>query len=556
MFVLLILLNLQLSNAAASAGHTKDELTIALNSEFETLNPIVNSVMASIYILDATLRPLVALTPEGKPKAVLITEIPSLENKKANLIKSGRIPGLSAQIEILPEAQWGDGVPLTCLDVKAAWQIGRDPLVSTPNREDFLNIEDILVSEKSPKKCTVIFKEARWNFYLNFPRPMPAHIELKVFQDNQQKAQGYERSSQYVRNVTNPGLYNGPYVVSELKPGSHVILTQNSKYFGKAPTFKKIIFKFIMNTAAIESNLRAGNVDMASSSGLTFDQALALEKKVKSDKLPFQVIFVPGVIYSHLDFNLDHPILSELKVRQALAYAFNRDEMVKSFFEGRQKSALHFSTQFDSWYTESPKEIKIYEYSKSKAAKLLSEAGWELGADGYRHKNGKKLSLVVSGAADIKLNEMLQVYLQSAWKQVGVELTVKNYPARVLFGEILRKRNFEVSLYSWVSAPDGSQHSTLSSKMIPTQENSWSGSNRPGWKNAKVDEWLDQVEHEFSLAKRIKLMKKVMRIYTEELPALPLYYRSNNSVIPAELKNFKLSGHVFTEYLEVENWSF
>ena len=63
----------------------------------------------------------------------------------------------------------------------------------------------------------------------------------------------------------------------------------------------------------MESNLRAGSVDMTSSSGLSFDQALIFEKKVKEQSLDYKVLFVPGVIYSHIDFNLDHPILKDLK---------------------------------------------------------------------------------------------------------------------------------------------------------------------------------------------------------------------------------------------------
>jgi peptide/nickel transport system substrate-binding protein len=83
-----------------------------------------------------------------------------------------------------------------------------------------------------------------------------------------------------------------------------------------------------------------------------------------------------------------------------------------------------------------------------------------------------------------------------------------------------------------------------------------SGQNRPGWKNKNVDQWLDQAEHEFDAKKRIALIKKVIKAYTEELPALPLSYRSNNSVIPAELKNYTVSGHNFSEYLQIEKWSY
>lgn len=541
--------------ASSSFAAKKEDLTIALNAEFETLNPLVNSMMAAIYILDASLRPLVAITPEGKAKPILIKEIPSLENKKAKMIKNkGKVPGLKAQIEILPEAVWGDGVPVTCKDVKLTWEIGRHPNVSTPERQIYMNIEDVIIDSKNPKKCEILFKEAEWNFYLNMPKPMPAHLEQPVFEQFKDKPQGYERNTGYIKDFANPGLYNGPFLVSEVKLGSHVVLTANPQFYGKKPSFKKIIFKFILNSATMESNLRSGNVDMTSSSGMSFDQALSFEKKVKADKLPYEVLFVPGVVYMHIDFNLDHPILKEKKVRQALVYATDREEMVKAFFEGRQKAALHFSTELDSWFTRDPKEITIYKYDKAKAIQLLEEAGWKLQKDGYRYKDGKLLTFTLNGVVDNKLGETLQVYMQSAWKAVGVKLQIKNYPARILFAEKLRKRDFELGMYSWVSSPDSSQRSMLHSTMIPSKDNSWSGSNRPGWKNKQVDQLLDQAEHEFDAQKRNALVRKIMKIYTDEVPVLPISYRSNNSVIPLGLKNYKISGHSFSEYLEVEHW--
>jgi len=534
----------------------KSELTIALNQEFETLNPVVNSMMAAVYVQDATLRPLVALSPEGKPYAVMIKEIPSFANKKARLNKSDKNSPLKVDIEILPKAQWGDGEPVTCEDVRMAWEVGKNPQVSTPNRNDYLNITDIQIDATDPKKCTISFKQAKWNFYLDFPRPISSHLEKKILAEYGDKAQAYERNTGYIRDVTNPGLYNGPYQVAELKLGSHIVLVPNSHFYGKAPVFQKVIFKFILNSAAMEANLRSGAVNMASSSGLSFDQALAFEKKIKTDHLPFEVVFVPGVIYSHMDFNLDDPVFQDVKVRQAMAYSLNRKQMTQAFFEGKEKPALHFSTELDSWFTRDPKEITIYPYNKVKAGQLLEQAGWRTGTDGFRYKDGKKLSFTLSGVADNKLNEMLEAYTQAQWKQIGAEVLIKNYPGRVFFAEIVRQRKYQMALYSWVSSPDASQRSTLHSEMIPTEANAWSGSNRPGWRNKDVDQWLDQVDEEFDRKKRIALMKNVLRAYTEELPALPLYYRANNAVIPKGFKNFHMSGHVYSEFLAIENWSF
>jgi peptide/nickel transport system substrate-binding protein len=351
-------------------------------------------------------------------------------------------------------------------------------LVATPNRDDYQNIKSIEIDSKNPKKCTISLEKPQYNFYLNFPRPIPAHIELPIFEANKDKLHGYEHNSHYVSKISNPGLYNGPYRVQEMKFGSHITLIPNEKFYGEKPFFKKIVLRFILNTSAIEANLLSGNVQMSSSSGMSFDQALAFEKRIKSQNLPYAVQFVPGVMYSHLDVNLDHPILKDLKVRQALAYSFNRDEMAKSFFENRQPPAYHFSTPFDDWYTADPKLIKIYNFDRAKAAKLLDEAGWKVGEKGYRFKDGKKLSLILSGVTENKINELIAVYLQNQWKQIGVELQIKTFPPRVFFSQIMRKREFQLGLLTWVGSPNSVDVSSLSSTMIPSEANGWSGHNR------------------------------------------------------------------------------
>ncbi len=539
----------------SQAAPPKDELSIAMNAEFDTINPLVNTMMAGVMVDDAVLRPLVKLTPAGRPEPVLIKEIPTLENKKLKLIKDTKGTHLEAEIEFLENARWGDGHPLTCKDLAAAWKIGSDDLVATPNREDYKNIQSIRVDPENSKKCVLHLDKAQFNFYLNFPRPIPAHLELPIFEKHKGKVHGYEHNSLYVTKISTPGLYNGPYRIQELKFGSHVVLVPNDHFYGNKPFFKKIVLRFILNSSAIEANLLSGSINMTSSSGMSFDQALAFEKKVKTQNLPYEVTFVPGVMYSHIDVNLDDPILKDKSVRQALAYSFNRKEMAQAFFENRQPQAFHFSTPFDDWYTDKPTDITVYTFSRHKATKLLDEAGWKMDK-GFRYKNGQKLTLTLSGVSDNKLNEMISVYLQDQWKQIGVELKLKTSPARVFFSDILRHRNFQLALLTWVNSPNVVDINSLSSTMIPSAANGWSGHNRAGWKNKEVDKWLTEAASEFDTGKRTALMQKVLRVYTDELPSLPAYYRSNNSVTPKGLKGYEMSGHIFSEFLQIENWHY
>jgi len=533
-----------------------EELKSGITQEFENLNPMIATMAATSYMGYLSNRSMIFLTPDGKWEPQLAKKIPSLENHLAKLTDNNGKKGLIATWEIIEKAKWGDGTPITCADIEFTWEAGKNPNVSVGSRDPYENIKSITWDEKTPKKCTVTYEKAKWDFAREMPSPMPRHIEKKIMDKYGSQKEGYDQNSEFNKNPTNPGLYNGPYVVSEIKLGSHISFTANPHFYGKQPNIKKIIFKLIPNTGTLEANLRSGTIDMVSPLGFSFDQALAFDKKTKTDKLPFKVLFKPGVTYEHIDLNLDNPILKDVRVRKALVYAINRNELSKALFEGKQKSAIHNISPLDSWYTDDPKKITIYPYSKRDASKLLDEAGWKMEKDGFRHKNGEKLSLRFMTTAGNKTRETVQTFLQGQWRAVGVEVIIKNEPARIFFAESTRKRNYGgMAMYAWISSPESTPRSTLHSSNIPTKENSWSGQNQMGWSNPKVDELLDQVDVEFNAAKRKALVQKILKYYTDEVPVIPLYYRSDVAVIPTNMNGYRLAGHLVYETNEAETWS-
>lgn len=543
--------------APSFAAPSNNELKIGISQEFETMNPLIMSMAASAYMYRMVGRSLVVLTPEGKWVAQLAKEIPSIEKGTAKLIDDGGKKKIIATWEILDKASWGDGKPVTCQDFMTSHKIATSPTVSVGEKEQWTQVEKIEIDPKNPKKCTFKYDKAKWDFYqLAQFFPVPTHLEGAVFDKYHQQKEGYEKNSNYVRNPTNPGLYNGPYVIAEVKLGSHVTFVPNTHFYGKQPQIKKIIVKLIPNTGTLEANLRSGTIDMISVLGLDFDQALAFDKKAKAEGLPYNVHFVPSVTYEHIDLKLDNPILKDERVRKALLLSINREDLVKALFDGKQQVALHNVSPKDPWFTADPQIVTLYRYSKRQAGKLLDEAGWKMDKDGYRYKDGKKLSLVFQTTAGNKTRELVQVYLQNQWKQAGIEVLVKNEPARVFFGETMSKRKFEgLALFAWVSSPENSPRSSISGKSIPTAKNGWSGQNFHGWSNAAVDKDLDALDLEFNPAKRAALIHNILKAYTAEVPVLPLYYRSDISVTPKTLKNYKMSGHQFYETNNVEDWN-
>lgn len=555
----LLALGLSMASSAsiAKAAPSNEELKIGITQEFENLNPLIGSMAATSYMLGLSVHGWLNLTPDGKYVPTLAKSIPTIENKGAKIVQEGDKKKLISTWEFVDNAKWGDGTPITCADVKFAWETAKNPNVSVGSREGVENIESIVWDEKTPTKCVITQTKAKFDYFREIPGPLPRHIEEAVVKQFGSKKEGYDQNSNYTKNPTNPGLYNGQYVVSEIKLGSHVSFVPNPYYYGKKPVIKKIIFKLIPNTSTLEANLRSGTIDMVSPLGFAFDQALAFDKKVKAEKLPFQVVFKPSITYEHIDLNLENPLLTDVKVRQALVYGINREELVKALFEGKQPVALHNVSPGDAWFTNDPKKISTYKFDKKKAMQLLDEAGFKPGADGIRAKDGQRLSLQFMTTAGNKTRETVQTFLQAQWKAIGVEVLIKNEPARVFFSETANKRKYGgMAMFAWISSPESSPRSNMHSKMITSEANSWSGQNYTGWKNEKVDSYIDALEIEFNPAKRKELAHKILKEYTTDVPVIPLYYRSDIAVIPTNMKGYRLAGHQSAETSEVENWTF
>ena len=546
------------SSVALSAPSNK-ELKIGISQEFENLNPMIMTMSATSYIYAMAGRTLTTLDANLKWVPQLAKEIPTLEKKTAQIIEVDGKKKIVVQWNILDNAKWGDGVPLTCADFAFSRQVALSPNVSIGEKETFTKVEKIEWNPKTPKNCTFTYDKARWDYYdMAKFYPLPKHLEEPIFNKHSSKKEGYEKNSLYVKNPTNPGLYNGPYKISEVKLGDHVTLIPNPNWHGTPAKIEKIIVKLIPNTGTLEANLRSGQIDIIGTMGvLAMDQALNFDKKVKAENLDFVVTFTPSITYEHIDLNLDNPLLKDKRVRQALVYAINREEMVNALFEGKQQVAEHLVAPKDPWYTNDPKQIKIYRYSRREAQKLLDEAGWVVGPDGIRTKDQKRLSLTFMTTAGNKTRELVQVYLQEQWKQVGIEVTLKNEPARVYFSETTKKRKFQaMAMYAWVSAPENNPKTNLATQNIPTEKNGWSGQNYPGWSNKIVDQACEAIDTEFSAAKRRAYAIQILKAYTEEVPVIPLFYRSDISVVPPGLKNYRPTGHQFAETNEIELWTF
>ncbi|HLJ64084.1 MAG TPA: ABC transporter substrate-binding protein, partial [Stellaceae bacterium] len=194
-------------------------------------------------------------------------------------------------------------------------------------------------------------------------------------------------------------------------------------------------------------------------------------------------------------------------------------------------------------------------YDPATAEALLEAAGWHRQGDEIRRNAaGERLALELATTAGNRSRELVEEVVQSEWREIGVELRLRNQPARVLFGETIRRRHFTTALYAWLSAPEGVPRSTLHSDEIPSALNGWSGQNYTGFRNREADRLLDAIEIELDRDARGRLWAELQALYAAELPALPLYFRADAFVLPPWLQGLIPTGHQYPSSLRVEKW--
>ncbi|NKB48783.1 MAG: peptide ABC transporter substrate-binding protein [Alphaproteobacteria bacterium] len=532
----------------ATAKAAKDELIIGI-SQFPTgFHPNLSSHVALSLIHGMTRRSFTVYDADWKLICLLCAELPT---RSDGTIRDWQTedgtPGLEVDYAIRDDAVWGDGTPVTTKDVLFTWQVGRVPEAGINNQELYRRMENIVALDD--KRFTIQWNKRTCDAEaINDFEIVPAHLEATAAEDPAQ----YRSRNIYDSEPTNAGLYFGPYRISRVEPGASVTLEPNPTWWGQKPQFKRIVVRTIENTAALEANLLSGEIDyIAGEDGISLDQALTFQKRHGDE---YNVVFKPGLFYEHIDLNLDNSILSDLRVRQALLHAIDREAMSERLFEGKQPVAHTSIHPLDSVHVG---EVRKYAFDTKRAGELLDEAGWTDIRGGVRHNAaGEPLRLEIMTTSGNRVRELVEQVIQSNLRDAGVDLRIRNEPARVYFGRTLRQREYTgLAMFAWFSSPQNVPRTTLHSTMIPTAENSWSGQNYTGYVSPAMDEAIDKVEVECGAAEQAKWWRTIQTEYAENLPVLPLYFRANAFIMPKWLSGVTPTGHQYPSTLWIENWT-
>ena len=179
-----------------------------------------------------------------------------------------------------------------------------------------------------------------------------------------------------------------------------------------------------------------------------------------------------------------------------------------------------------------------------------------MGKNGIRYNSqGKPLRLELMTTAGNRSRELVEQVLQSYWRAVGIDIRIRNEPARVFFGRTVSERKFTgLAMFAWISSPESVPRTTLHSDHIPTANNNFAGQNYTGFRNSDMDYILETIETELNRKKRLKLWHRLQTIYANELPVLPLYFRANSFIVPHWLQGVIPTGHQHPTTLWAEHW--
>jgi len=416
---------------------------------------------------------------------------------------------------INPKAKWSDGQPITSHDFKYTW----DQIAHGKNIYDRTGYnlgsgnpsDDVIKSVDDSDPAVVVATFAKpfpaWkdDFGSNYGI-LPAHLLEGKDRDALMK-DGYKFSG-------------GPWMLDHWTKGVEVKLVPNPMFWGKKPHLSSITWKFITDTAAEQQAVKSGQVLAA------YPQAQPGQEALKGQPgLTFDTS--TGISFEALWFNVSKPPLDSVKVRQALAYATDRDAIVNQLFRPVQPDIK----RIDSFATPAYGNFYSTPYSKykvdlAKVTSLMTSDGWTKGSDGIWAKGGQRAALELKTTVNNKRRELTAQIVQNNWKQAGFDLKVTFEKAGILFGQDGPTGNFQVALYAQTpSSTDVTESSSCilwCTKNIPGPSNGNTGTNWYRFSDPRVDQLFSAVDSSLDDSKRATDYKAGTARLADLVASLPI----------------------------------
>ncbi|HEY8598031.1 MAG TPA: ABC transporter substrate-binding protein [Thermomicrobiales bacterium] len=489
-------------------------------ADAKTNNPLLTTDLASNYRIGLQYLSLLGLNPDtALPYPDLAAAVPTREN--GGIAADGR----TYTFQLRTDVRWSDGTPFTANDVVFTYQtLARKDLGSPRTAE----INDRVASVSNPDDYTVVFKLNK--IVAPFLTAnctgagygiVPAHI-LKGVPVGQIKQHPFSAGDPRFSVAT------GPFIFQEWVKDDHATLVKNDTFFRGEPALDRYDFRVVRDSTAVVASLKTGESDWGQVA-LSFYDEITKQRDLATTKYDTYSFEFAG-------FQLDPvrtTLFQDTGVRQALAYALDREAMARAIYGGLAVVAQGTAPTLSFAYAPDQMQ-KVYGYDPKRAEALLEEAGWRKGSDGIRIKDGKKLQFTIWTNAGSTSRESLVTVMQEQWKAIGVDATPKTEEWSALLARVTETQEFEMFVigFAWDVDPDQTQ--MWSSRSFPPN-----GFNLGKYANPQVDMLLDQGLTELDPAKRKAIYIELQNHLLADVPAIILVFPQGVAAVNTRLHNCK-----------------
>ncbi len=391
---------------------------------------------------------------------------------------------------------WDDGVELTTDDVLFTYQMMVDPQTPTAYAEDYRHIKDIKALD-------------RYTFEVRYEKPFARSIItwMHAILPKHVLAGQNLLDTPLARNP----LSAGPYRLKEWVAGERLVLEARDAYFEGRPYLDQVVYRIIPDLATMFMELKAGNVDIMD---LTPQQYLYQTKGPSWDD--YRKFKYLSFGYTWLGYNLTKPLFQDVRVRQAMAHAIDKEEIVKGVLLGLGVPTIGPYKPGTWVYNDA---IEPYSYDPEKAKALMAAAGWaDSDNDGLLDKDGKTFSFTILTNQGNDLRIKTATIIQNRLRQVGIQVDIRTVEWAAFLKEFVDKGRFDAIILGWNILQDPDIFDVWhSSKAVPGDLN------LVGFKNAEVDRLLDEGRSTMDRKKRKAIYDELQVILHREQPYCFLY---------------------------------
>lgn len=485
------------SEAGASEG--KEELVFVNYRDIRDLNPHLYA--GEMYAQEMLYETLVNITADGY---------------EGCLAESWDISddGKTYTFHIRDGVKFSDGEVCDANAIKANF----DAIIENKDRHTWLEMMNLLVGVSAPDDKTFVI-ELSEPYYpllteLGVTRPF-AMISPKAMKDGSTK------------DGVNAYIGTGPYVLTDFVTDEYAVFEANENYWGEQPKIKKITVKVIPDNQTRILALEKGEIDMIF--GKNMIDADAINQYTGNDK--FTVSLSDPTSTRQIVLNTTRDVLADKEVRQALQHATNKQAISDGIFYGLEQPA---DTLFAKTVPYCDIDLEPYAYDVELAQSMLDEAGWVVGADKIREKDGQKLNIDLLYNSDSVTEKAIAEYLQSEYQKIGISLNIHGEEEQS-YRDNMKAGNFDMVFNICWGTPYDPQ-SSLAAMRAPVYGDYAA---QLGLEDkADIDQAITDILVSTDETKRQELYTFVLTRLHEDAVYIPLTYECNKAIYRSDLQGF------------------